>query len=659
LLRVLDLWNYRSGLKGQVAEIEKDLRLPGAKIAVRASVGSGRHSVVKQISSSMKVAVIELPSFEDLDSPLHGLVQLSTHADTLSGVIGAASCDFQQQTTLAAQALADRDQAVIVLMPVPRSGSLGESDAPTRTRIEQMVSTLMSVPSLRMAVVATPETRLRSSFTRVYQLASPKIGAQNLLADELPGGFAPAARQLASWMSKRPDWASTPLEARLQVGLIALGEPPDQVGLRLEALAKKLVRQLRRWPSLGVAVQRLLLARRPLPAAAVVEVSGVEPQWEPLLTFCIGYGDEQIRVPEVTRQVLLEALQAKPADIEGAHASLARYHESLDGARSLRGLHQDQAINWMEKVHHLSLGGVACSAKWIEQELAGREQFWERARYLSHRLHQYRDAARIYQACIETFGNDPYSSHYLAYNLERAHTGLEQIRHGYSYAVESEPENPWWQQRWIRFLIAHGTVAEARAAWQQATSDVDPDGSKLRRSSWLALNMHFWVARRWLAVGNLREARDVLSEVPPSWLEQEAELQRLVEIIAAQEQAMELGESVYPVSTPIADRWVTPRALKPKRSGLPLVKWSPGRVVEANGEEVTVIVAPTPSEAQQLTFDAASWQRLAGEPAADAEGFFELGEYEGGEQVVRLVLDEGDRSRISLEEDELSAWLRA
>jgi tetratricopeptide (TPR) repeat protein len=659
LLRVLDLWNYRSGLKGQVAEIEKDLRLPGAKIAVRASVGSGRHSVVKQISSSMKVAVIELPSFEDLDSPLHGLVQLSTHADTLSGVIGAASCDFQQQTTLAAQALADRDQAVIVLMPVPRSGSLGEADAPTRTRIEQMVSTLMSVPSLRMAVVATPETRLRDHFTQRHQLGSPKIGAPQILAHQLPGDFAAAAQELAGWMNQRSDRASTPLEARLQVGLIALGESPDRVALPLEPLARKLVQQLRRrWPSLEVAVHRLLLARRALPIQAVAEVSEVDVRWLPLLTSCIGYGDEYVRVPEVTRQVLLDALKAGPAEIEGAHASLARYHESLDGASSLRQLPQNQAINWLEKVHHLALGGVACAAKWSEQEPAGREQMWERARYLSQQ-HQYQEAASLYRASIERFGNDVYSSHYLAYNLERAHVDLEQIRLGYAYAAENDSENPWWQQRWVRFLIAHGTLDEARAAWRCAINAIDPDGAKLRRSPWLALNLHFWVARRWLAAGCLGEAREVMSEVPLHWLEQENELRTLIETITAQEQSMVLGESVYPTNVPVADRWNVPKALKQKRAGHLLMMWAPGRVVAANAEGVTVIVAPTPTEAQQLTFDPTSWQRMAGEPAEDAEGFFELGGYEGGEQVVRPLFDDRDRSRMALEEDELLAWLRA
>jgi hypothetical protein len=91
------------------------------------------------------------------------------------------------------------------------------------------------------------------------------------------------------------------------------------------------------------------------------------------------------------------------------------------------------------------------------------------------------------------------------------------------------------------------------------------------------------------------------------------------------------------------------------RSGRKLIAWAPGRVVEARPTAVTVVVAPTPDEAQQLTFDAETWRRLAGEPAEDADGFFELGSYEDGEQVVRLVPDDGEGARLDREEAELLA----
>ena len=655
---MLDLWPYKAGLKDRVKEIEGELHASGAKLAIRAAIGAGRHTIVQRLAQAMDVAIVEFPAFDDLDAPLHGLVQLASHARTVDLVLDRVADDLLGKTKVAAHALADANRAVVVVLPVPRAGNPREADAATRQHIEQMLEVLVGVAPLRIAVVATPGTRLRDGFTRTLQLDAPMIGPQHIHADQLPGDFGAAARALATWMA-RTSWASTPLEARLQVGLIALGEVPEGVGLKLEALARKMVQQLARWPSLAGAVHRLLLARRALPLEEVRAVSGVEPRWEPLLTACIGYGDDRVRVPEVTRQVLLDALKASTAELENAHTALAHYHESLDGARSLHGLGHDPAINWLEKVHHMALGGAACASQWSEQEFAGREQIWERARHLSRQLHRFGDAAQLYQTCIERFGEDPYSSHYLAYNLERARGDLEQIRRGYSHAASEDPGNPWWQQRWIRFLIAHGTLAEARAAWQHAIRSIDPDGTRLRNSPWLALNFHFWVARRWLAIGRLDDAREVLSEVPERWLTQESELRELVQVLTAQEQALALGEAVYPASTPLATRWHRPRSLRPTRSGRPLIAWAPGRVVEAHPTAVTVIVASTPDEAQQLTFDAESWRRLAGEPAEDADGFFELGRYEGGEQVVRPVPDDGEDALLELEEAELFARVTA
>lgn len=217
---------------------------------------------------------------------------------------------------------------------------------------------------------------------------------------------------------------------------------------------------------------------------------------------------------------------------------------------------------------------------------------------------------------------------------------LEQLRRRYAYATAEDPKNPWRQRQWIRFLITHGTLVEARAAWQHAIRSIDPEGTRLRNSPWLALNLHYWVARQWLAMGRLDDARAVLSEVPARWLAEETKLRELLQVLTAQEQSLTLGESVYPASTPVDARWNRPLGLRSVRSGRQLITWAPGRVVEALPTAVTVVVAPTAGEAQQLTFDAESWRRMTGEPAERAEGFFELGTYEGGDQIVQAVHDE-------------------
>jgi hypothetical protein len=224
-------------------------------------------------------------------------------------------------------------------------------------------------------------------------LTTPNVGAADLDPQQLPDRFAYAAAELQRWMSAT-GWASTPIEARLQVGLIAMGDRPAALGVRLEALARKMAAQLtERFRTIGAAVRRLLVARRPLPVPTVAKISGIESDWLPLLTTCIGYGDAAIRVSEVTRQVLLDALDASAEELESAHETLADYHAGLDGAPSLRGLGRDAAVSWLEKLHHLALGGDGCAARWAAQEHAGREQIWERARFLSRVKRRHADAA--------------------------------------------------------------------------------------------------------------------------------------------------------------------------------------------------------------------------------------------------------------------------
>ncbi|HWO26056.1 MAG TPA: hypothetical protein VNO30_45330 [Kofleriaceae bacterium] len=656
---MLSLWSVRRALKDSARQVETALRRDGAdKLIVRSGIGAGRHTLAKSLAEQLGAHVVEFPPYDDLDSPLHGIVQLASATGAL-GAPGADQAALLAQALEGASALADANRPVVLLIPAPVSPG-SETELSTPAEIDRIVRSIGTVPRLRVIVLATTAHRAEwFEAAATLTLTAPRVGASDLDPQQLPDRFAHAAAELQRWMSST-GWASTPIEARLQVGLIAMGDRPAAVGLRLEALARRMAAQLTtRFKTIGPAVRRLLVTRRPLPASTIASISGIESDWLPLLTACIGYGDAAIRVSEVTRQVLLDALDATPEELESAHEALAEYHASLDGAPSLRGVGKDAAVNWLEKVHHLALGGDACAARWAAQEHAGPEQIWERARFLSRVKRRYTDAAELYRSCIERFGPDTYSMHYLAYNLERSHQALGEIRTGYELAVRADPANPWWQQRWIRFLIAHGTLEEARRAWRLARQAIDPDGELMRRSPWLAIHLHGMVARRWLALGRIDDARDVLAEIPKQWLDQEAELRDLVRALSSNEQARALGESVYPASTPIEDRWRRPRSLRPSRDGKRLSWWAPGRVIEATADEVIVVIAPTPTEAQQVTYDAATWRQMASEAASDAEGYFELGRYEGGDEVIRTSVEDRCDRWLEDETAEMRAWVGA
>jgi tetratricopeptide (TPR) repeat protein len=655
---VLSLWSVRRVLKDSARQIETALHRDGTdRLIVRSGIGAGRHTLAKDLAEQLGAHVVEFPPYEDLDSPLHGLVQLAGATGAL-GAPGAGHTGLLAQALGGARLLADANRPVVLLIPAPL-GPGSDTDLSTPAEIDDIVRSVGSVPRLRVIVLATTAHRAEWFEAAMLTLTTPNVGAADLDPQQLPDRFAHAAAELQRWMSAT-GWASTPIEARLQVGLIAMGDRPAALAVRLEALARKMAAQLtKRFRTIGSAVRRLLVARRPLPVPTVAKISGIESDWLPLLTTCIGYGDAAIRVSEVTRQVLLDALDASAEELESAHEALADYHAGLDGAPSLRGLGRDAAVSWLEKIHHLALGGDACAARWAAHEHAGREQIWERARFLSRVKRRHADAAELYRSCIERFGQDGYSMHYLAYNLERSHQSLGEVRTGYELAVRADPANPWWQQRWVRFLIAHGTLEEARGAWRLARQVIDPDGELMRRNPWLAIHLHGMVARRWLALGRIDDARDVLAEIPKQWLDQEAELRDLVRALSSDEQARTLGESVYPSSTPIEDRWTRPRSLRPSRGGKRLSWWAPGRVVEATADEVTVVIAPTPTEAQQVTYDAVTWRRMASELASDAEGYFELGRYEGGDEVIRTSVEDMHDRWLEDETSELRGWVRA
>lgn len=656
---MLSLFNVRNALKDSAGLVAEALQRDQVhRLVVRSPIGAGRHTLANNLETRLHAHVVEFPSYDDLDSPLHGLIQLASATGTLAEFDGERGTP-REQAFAAARFLAEEGRPLVLLIPAPLSHPNDIREA-TRAEIDELIRQLGSIAKLKIILLSTTshEDTWFDRSTKLL-LTTTMVSGNDIDPQQLPDRFAHAASKLRTWMQSHGT-ACSPIEARLQVGLIALGDGPDALGLPLEALARRMADQLaRRFTTLGTAVRRLLIARHPLPEATVATLTGIDHEWLPLLTSCIGYGDGAVRVSEITRQVLLNALNASHEELEPAHQALAEHHASLDGATAVSGLSRVPAIHWLEKVHHLARGGDACAQEWARQQPAGREQVWERARILSKVKRRYADAADLFRSTIERFGLDTYSMHYLAYNLERARTSLAEVRAGYEYAVCEDHANPWWQQRWVRFLIAHGTLDEARQAWRAARVAVDPNGEEMRRSPWLALNLHGMVARRWLALGRLDDARDVLAEIPTYWLTQEAELRDLVRVLKSDEQGRRLGESVYPASAALEDRWIRPANLRQMRGGRRLLRWAPGRVMEATVDSVTVVLAPTPADAQQVTYDAASWKRMANEPAADAEGYFEIGHYEGGEAVVRATGEEPTDRWLADETDELSGWVRA
>ena len=613
------------------------------RLWISGTTGSGRRTIVEHLRGDARIVAIELRELSDVDAPLHGLVQAATHLPGFESLIadhggdGEVDGDLRARAANVARLLAQAHKAVAVVVPESWTDTDGTDDVAVSHRARAFLRGLLEIDDLGVAIVGSMPGEL-GAFDRV-QLDRIRLQGSDVAIDAAPATLRDAAERLVRHMQST-DGRGTPLELRLRLGLVKLGLSPDSIGdMQLMALSKQLARKLPR--SLAIAIRRLLLARGPIPRSVVPQLTGLHDAELDLVMTCVAYGDAAVQVPDQTRAVLLEQFRylgnrAPAAELEEGHRILAAHYQSLDGQNRIDGLGPDHAVAWMEKVHHLAHGGPATDGMWAAQQLFSRELLWVHARSLSRRR-QYAPAAGLYGESLSRFGDHSYAHHYLAFNLDRAHGDRASIEHHYREAVRLDEQNPWWNTRLVTFLIAHGTYDDARREWRAATERVDPTGTLIEERSWLALNMHRWVARRWLTLGYISEARDVLDEIPPRYVQQESVLAALSQEIDDADESRRLGDSVYPPDVPMDQRWKTPRVLVERTaSGADLEIWWAGRVMEVDAGGVLAVLAQA-DEAQQITFTYDEWQMLTGEAARDARGYIELGRYSDGSRIIRRV----------------------
>lgn len=325
---------------------------------------------------------------------------------------------------------------------------------------------------------------------------------------------------------------ANPLVWRLAVGVVLLRRPSAWVAgtcaAGVSVALQRLVLALRELAStddaLRQTVVRIAQVRRPVPSQVLLDSVNAEERFHPLLTECLGYGSPVRVHPVVRRHLSAEERRSDRRHVETTHQVLATHYRSLDGATGPAELRDPaQALAWVEKLHHLGNGGEQTAAEWRQQQPASLEQYWDCARSLSHKG-SYRESATVYQQGLDRFarnhlaGTDiiAYGYHYSAYNLEEAGEAGEPVERDYARAVELEPTNPWWNARYVSFLIKNRDLVRAQSEWREALDRVDPDGLAVTQSPWLAAHFHYWVAEAWIRRRCWFEAALVLRLVPRS-----------------------------------------------------------------------------------------------------------------------------------------------
>ncbi len=221
------------------------------------------------------------------------------------------------------------------------------------------------------------------------------------------------------------------------------------------------------------------------------------------------------------------------------------------------------------------------------------EQLHLRGRSLSKQM-RHRDAAEVFRQAVELDPADDYAHHYRAFNLDWLAEDQPTIEDEYKQAIDLNPRHPWWQSRWINYLITVGKTTAARSAFANATEALEE--AMASHPEYVYRSLHSWVAALLLHRGQLDFARQVLDRVPVEVRWEHRGFVALGEKLAALEEARR-GRGVFPLSVPASQHWRKSPHLDfpPQVDGKDLRAWYPARVEAVSEQGITLIVGK-PSE---------------------------------------------------------------
>lgn len=488
----------------------------GERVYVDGSIGAGRSSLVEHLCAEHDAIAVDLLPLREIDAPAAALVDFASAlapADRPRMSQGGDD-EYNHVATTIRERLAEAERLVVLRLPASWARIAERSDedsggaVATDARAWFTGITAVRAPIVVVADAAIAPRQLGLHGWQVLRLPDHRVRLAALESVEwgpYAGAFAALRDQVEG------ERCESPLVWRLAVGVLALGGERARVRAvldeahRLRALAAEIGRLAAPSHALAESLRVALASRRPMASAAFVALTSPPPEHRPLLTQCVGYGTDAVRIAEPVRHALADALGPAEAP-QRAHRDLADHYRALDGASSPWSLDAKGARAWSEKVHHIARSNPG---EWAAQELVAPEQYWDRARELSL-ARRYGEAAALYARCVERFPRDDYGWHYGAWNLQQARGDRREVEARYRRAISLAPDNPWWNSRLVTFLIEDGQPAKARREWTEALVRVDADGEEVVRSAWLALHLHRWVADTWLRAGRAAWAAETV-----------------------------------------------------------------------------------------------------------------------------------------------------
>jgi len=634
--------------------------------------GTGRSTLARDLLEPLPNAhVVTIPPGDEdgvaADAVAHTLVRLAEplHQERRRTAFNDALPAAERLHQICT-GLAELNRVLVLHVPGPLTFGQPGEEAPLRDHLIGLLRSLIENPAVPYVLIT--DSRLSPSTlpwnqekNAHFRLTDVTVNLDALDAEDLWGSVVDDARRVKR-ICEEIDFKRSPIVVRLAVAVAALGGTNDEIcgSLQAEAPLNALVRRLiailsDRPGGLTPAVRKLSLSRYPIRHN---DLGGVIRDLDDfqldVLTQCIGYGSH-VRISEPVRTLILhELIKTRQTD---AHLDFAAFHHAHDGVQRPEETRGDAVLHWLEALHHAGNAGERGHAdwtNWADWESLPREFIWDHARSLSKDYRKYDLAARLFEICARRDENDSYSWHYFGYNLHRSHERPREAEDAYRKAIALDPDNPWWNTRLVTFLISRARFEAAKQEWTRALERVDFTSASGERRTFLVKHMHRWVAESWLQHARPFEAEAILEQADRADFTRTPLLAQIYHKVQDAIEVETVGAAIYPPNYPIPLRWKVPASLPSTLDGARLWHWYPARVIDAAAERVRIVYATTKEgegaeEARTLKREvpADEWETASDIPAPEASGFYFIGIYEGGGQVIRSAEDDfgpaGDR----------------
>jgi tetratricopeptide (TPR) repeat protein len=586
-----------AGVEQAAQEALRALHQGSTMVTLTGPAGAGKSAALRMLAGSKpqspfkRMVLVAPPESEhNPDAGLVGLVELAAQLDPdqLLETVKRLDITWKGKLDEVQKVLKRKASSTLLLFDGPFLPQREEYISTIfADRSAELTRTLLGVPGLRK-VVATDRGALPAA-TEVT--VSPRCNPSEVLAGADWDSLAEFARDLLKAGGDALAELS-PLELRLRVGLVAVGEDAARQSRHKHA-PHKLVRLLLERVGPGAQALKKILGRLSVFRTSIDEyglsdvgLAELEPLSQALVKRVLLFGpQDQLRIHEAIAREAIQGEWLTPSESREAHRLAAQYHQARFEKATQRHHVRIAVRHELEVIHHLTQAGDA--RRLLERSVFFVEQYDALGRALSQQRH-HDEAIPAYERALAHNPSDAYAHHYLAYNLDVLAKDPQRVEREFREAILHRRDHVWYRGRFINFLLVRGRIREAHEEWERALAELLPSGPST--DARLYRELHGETARLLLHRGQLEFAAEVLEDVPRAMLAELSwyrALRRLYERL----RAAALDEEVFPPHLAEEKRWQGPHLLHLESDKQRIEEWMPGRISAADEEGVHIRVA--------------------------------------------------------------------